>query len=174
MFSSVERPIWPGSNLNKEQRYTQGNRCNLISCEEVLVQLQAFDTSIANTVTTQRMERLSWNLEWKYHVQWNSLWVQRDISGKFSFISFTRNLFKCVVLLSGLAIRTGVWWKKWRLVDPKLKTSFYNDYSRHANVKCDQGIVFLFSAALVLNYGLSYSLDRELRQLNSFVRDCFF
>lgn len=52
------------------------------------------------------------------------------------------------------------WGGKSGEVDPKLKTSFSNDYSRHANVKCDQGIVFLFSAALVLSYGLSYSLDR--------------
>lgn len=65
-------------------------------------------------------------------------------------------------MLSGLATRTGVGkLAKWWIVDPKLKTSFFNDYSRHANVKCDQGIVFLFSAALVLSYGLSYYLDRS-------------
>lgn len=75
-----------------------------------------------------------------------------------------------MVLLSGLAIRTGVE----KVVDPKLKASFINDYSRHANVKCDQGIVFLFAAALVLNYDLSYSLDRELRQLNFLVGYCFY
>lgn len=32
--------------------------------------------------------------------------------------------------------------KSGEVVDPKLKTSFFNDYSRHENVKCDQGIVF--------------------------------
>lgn len=65
--------------------------------------------------------------------------------------------------------------KSGKIVDPKLKTSFFNDYSRHANVKCDQGIVFLLSAALVFNYyGLSYFLDRKLRQLNFLVGDCFY
>lgn len=65
--------------------------------------------------------------------------------------------------------------KSGEVVDRKLKTSFFNDYSRHANVKCDQGIVFLLSAALVLNYyGLSYSLDRELRQLHFLVGYCFY
>lgn len=64
--------------------------------------------------------------------------------------------------------------KSGEVVDPKLKTSFFNDYSRHENEKCDQGIGFLFSAALVLNNGLSYSLDRELRRLLFLVGDCFY